>query len=201
MEKLSKTARVLAKIMKVLRGICIGCGIACAVMLVIGIFLPDHLYSNFVSVGDMSINLGNVELQMSRALEPQGSLRLYACVTLVSGMVTLALSAFGLHLLYKILTPMAESRPFDSSVSQNLRKLAWVALVGVIAASGLNFLADMAEIALFNLSELFAPDLVTGYTVGYYLNISQLLIPVLLFLLSYVFRYGEELQALSDETL
>lgn len=201
MEKLSKIARVLGKIIKVLRGICIGCGIACAVMLIIGIFLPDHLYSNFVSVGDMSINLGNVELQLSRALEPCGSLRLYACVNLVSAMITLALSAIGLHLLYKILAPMAEARPFDSAVSCNLRKLGWVTLIGAVASSILDTLASMSEIGLFNLSELFAPSLVTGYTVGYYMDISQLLIPALLFLLSYVFRYGEELQQLSDETL
>lgn len=201
MEKLCKTARVLQKITKLLRGLCIGFGIACAILLVIGIFLPDNLYSSFVNTADMSIHLGNVNLQLSRVIEPHGSLRLFVCTTLICAVVTLALSAFGLHLLYNILTSMAEARPFDGSVSRDLRKLGWVSLADVILYSLLSTAAAVLEIALFDLNELFAPGLVTGYTVENGIELSMLLIPAFLFLLSYVFQYGEELQKLSDETL
>lgn len=201
MEKLTKTARVLKKIIKVLRGLSIGFGVACAVLLVIGIFLPDSLYDHFVNFSDMSINIGNVMLKLSRAVKPNGSMRLFTCFTLADGAAVLALSAFGLHLLYKILSPMAEGRPFDGSVALNLKKLAWVTLAGIIAFSVLGSLASWAEIAMFNIDELFAPGLVTGYTISYTTDGALLLIPAALFLLSYIFQYGEELQRQSDETL
>ena len=201
MEKLSKTARVLDKIIKVLRGLSIGFGIACAVLLVIGIFLPDSMYSRFVSAPDLSITFGHVQLHLHRALELDASIRLPVCANLLYGMVVLALSAYGLHLLHGILAPMAEAQPFHSAASNHLKKLAWLSLVGGLAASALSTLATFLEIRMYRLDELFAPGLVRGYTVTNVIDMSFLLIPALLFLLSYVFRYGEELQKLSDETL
>ena len=59
----------------------------------------------------------------------------------------------------------------------------------------------VVQIRMYRLDELFAPGLVRGYTVTNVIDLSFLLIPALLFLLSYVFRYGEELQTQSDETL
>lgn len=201
MEKLSKTARLLDKIIKVLRGLCAGFGIACAILLAVCIFLPDALYSNFVSSADMTVDLGNVQLHLSRVLEPTGSIRLPICAILASTLVILGLSAAGLHLLHKILLPMTEQQPFGGSVSGNLRKLGWLYLVGGVVFFVLGGVTATLEIGMFELDQLFAPGLVTGVTVQNTVNFTLLLIPALLFLLSYVFRYGEELQKLSDETL
>ena len=201
MNKLSKTAKTLAKIMKVLRGICIGFAIACAVLLVIGLVLPDSMYGSFVNLGDQVIDLGNLRLELSRAIEPTGSIRLIACAELVAALISLGLGAAGLHLLYNIFSPMAEARPFDESVAVNLKKLAWLSLVAVVAYLMLGGVAAMLEMRLYDINQLFAPDLVKSVTIEGSANLSMLLIPAVLFLLSYVFKYGEELQRQSDETL
>lgn len=200
MEKLSKTARVLDRIIKVLRGICFGFAIAFAILLVIGIVLPDNLYSHFV-VYDMYVDFGSVQLQLSKVLEPQGPVRLYVCAILASGMAALVLGGFGLHLLRKILAPMKDGRPFDSVVSENLRKLAWLNVGGGVIANVIKILVTMFEINMYDFSELFASNLVTGCTIKYQYDITFLLFAALLFLLSYIFKYGEELQRQSDETL
>lgn len=201
MEKLSKTAKVLKKIIKVLRGVCFGFGIACAVLLVIGIVLPDRMYDRFVNFSDMSIDFGNVMLQLSKAVQPVGSVRLPVCVSLAGGLICLVLSAVGLDLLHRILAPMAEARPFDGSVAANLRKLGWLTFVGVFVISGVSTLTEMLAIRMYDLETLFAPGLVTGVTVQNETDLAFLLIPALLFLLSYVFQYGEALQKQMDETL
>ena len=201
MNKLSNTAKVLAKIMKVLRGICTGCAIACAVMLVIGIFLPDTMYGSFVSYGEQTIELGNLRLELSRDLAPTGSIRLVTCAILAEAMIALGLGAACLQLLHKIFAPMAEGKPFDASVSANLRKLGWLSLVAVVAYFMLGGLAATLELSMYDFHQLFAPDLVTNVTLVHSVGFALLLIPAVLFLLSYVFKYGEELQRQSDETL
>ena len=201
MNKLSSTARTLDKIIKVLRGICIGCAIACAVLLVIGIFLPDSMYGSFVSFGEREIDLGNLRLELSRDFAPTGSLRLVACAILAESLISLGLGAACLHLLHKIFAPMAETMPFDGSVSVNLRKLGWLSLIAVIAYFMLGGLAAMLELRMYDLHQLFAADLVTNVSLQHSTNFSMLLIPAMVFLLSYVFKYGEELQKQSDETL
>ena len=201
MNKLSNTARVLARIMKVLRGICIGFGIACAILLVIGIFLPDSMYGSFVNFGDQVIDLGNLRLELSRDFAPTGSVRLVACAILAESLVSLGLGAAGLHLLHKIFAPMVEAKPFDGSVSANLKKLGWLSLIAVITYFMLGGLAAMLELRMYDLNQLFASDLVTNVSLQQSVNFSMLLIPAVIFLLSYVFKYGEELQKQSDETL
>ena len=201
MDKLSKTARTLDKIMKVLRGICIGFGIACAVLLVIAIVLPDSKYSMLVNLEGQAIDLGNIRLHLTRNLVPTGSIRLPVCAELIEAMISLGLGAACLHLLHKILAPMAEARPFDGSVSANLKKLAWLSLVAVIVYLLLGGVAAMLELRMYDINQLFAPDLVKSVTLEDSANLSLLLIPAAVFLLSHVFRYGEELQRQSDETL
>ena len=201
MNKLSNTAKVLARIMKILRGICFGFGIACAVLLVIGIFLPDSMYGSFVNLGDLEIELGNLRLQLARTIEPTGSIRLVACAELAAAMISLGLAAAGLHLLHKIFAPMAEARPFDESVSINLKKLAWLSLIAVVAYFVLGGLAATLALRLYDVNQLFAPELVRSITIEDSVDLSLLLIPAVIFLLSYVFKYGEELQKQSDETL
>ena len=201
MNKLSNTAKVLKRIIKILRGICIGFGIACAILLVIGIFLPDNMYSSFVNLGDQVIDLGNLRLHLARDLMPTGSIRLLACAILAEALVALGLGAACLHLLHKILAPMAEARPFDESVSVNLRKLGWLSLIAVVAYFILGGTAATLELSMYDLNELFAADLVTDVRLIHSVGFALLLIPAVMFLLSYVFKYGTELQRQSDETL
>ena len=201
MDKLSSTAKVLDRIMKILRGICIGFGIVCAVLLVIGIFLPYSQYSHFLNLEEQIIDIGNIRLHLARDLAPNGSIRLPVCAILAEAMIALGLSAAGLHLMHKIFAPMADARPFDESVSVNLKKLGWLSLIAVAAYFALGGTAAMLELSMYDINQLFAADLVTDVSLVYSANLSLLLIPAVLFLLSYVFKYGEELQRQSDETL
>ena len=96
---------------------------------------------------------------------------------------------------------MSQGQPFDSNVSQNFRTLSFITL----ASGAVVELGGMALSALrlgsIRLDSLFNPQLVAGYTVEHVMNMNFILLFAVLYLMSHVFRYGEELQQLSDETL
>ena len=201
MDKLSKTALVLDRIIKVMRGICIGVSIACAIFLLLAAFLPDSQYDRLFNYADTSVSLGNVVFHLSSVVEPSGSIRLSICFILLTTAASLFLSVWGLNLLHRILLPMSQQQPFSGSVSGDLKTLGWLTLAGTLVFGILSAIADTLSISMYDLNQLFILDLVTGYTVEHTVDVALLLIPALLFLLSYVFRYGEELQKQSDETL
>lgn len=201
MDKLKKTAHTLSRIVKALRGISLGFCIASVILLLIALFLPASQIHLLIRSVDANMSMGNVTLHLSRILEPSRPLRWPICALLLLAVIELGLSACGLHLLHKILLPMSKGQPFNGSVSADLKKLGWFTLAGVLSSAILSTVADTLAISIFDLNQLFTPGLVTGYTVNHTIDLALLFIPALLFILSYVFQYGEELQHLSDETL
>ena len=106
-----------------------------------------------------------------------------------------------LRIVQDILTPMSQGKPFDQKVSLSLRKLSFITLiVGTIYQAGTMLLSAL-QLNNVNLTNLFNPEFVAGYTVEFIFDTNFILVFAVLYLMSHVFRYGEELQQLSDETL
>ena len=200
MEKLIKTSRVIDGFVKAFRGICFGFAVAVAILLAVELVLPQAQFEKFVTTSDMMVDFGVVEVHTARELTLQGPVRMTVALMLACAAVALGLAAWGLTLLHRILVPMREGRPFDGSVSVTLRKLGWVTLFGGLGVELLAWAVSMLELRLYDFSEIFRPETVTGYTVNIPLG-GALIAPVVILLLSHVFQYGEQLQQQSDETL
>lgn len=105
--------------------------------------------------------------------------------------VLIVFLCYGIKSVRNILKPMKKGSPFDTAVSVNLKKLGFVSIAGGIIANAIeligyhNMAKDYAEVSLM----------------VYKFDVTFLVIAMVLFLLSYIFRYGEELQKQSDETL
>ena len=96
---------------------------------------------------------------------------------------------------------MAQGQPFDKNVSVSLRKLSFITLaVGILLEIGKTVLSALI-LGSIKLDALFNPELVAGYTVEHVTGTGFILLFTVLYLMSHVFRYGKELQQLSDETL
>lgn len=199
MDKVMKISKGLNTIAGVVRTILKVAAII-AVAVVILIFFTKHndIWQNV----DYTLQLGNVTLSLiSDGTIPPEATRLLILCGLIFSIPFLLLSAKCLRIVQDILTPMSQGKPFDRNVSDSLRKLSFITLiVGGIAEVG-----DMAlsALQLYNvkLDALFNPQFVAGYTVENTLDMNFLVVFGVLFLMSHVFRYGEELQQLSDETL
>lgn len=106
--------------------------------------------------------------------------------------LSLAFGLWVLHVIRQLLRPMKEGRPFESAVSQSLRRLGWLAIAyGVLEA----VVTAVAQLVLTQALDMAGAVVDVGY------DLTWLLLAVLLFLFSYIFRYGEALQRQVDETL
>lgn len=115
--------------------------------------------------------------------------------------VILVFACMAMRIVRNILEPMSKGLPFSNTVSTNLHRLALVSLL----TGAFIEISMMVHMTLtynsFHLEQLFNSEFVSSYTLKYNINIWFILVFVILQLMSYVFKYGEELQRLSDETL
>ena len=114
--------------------------------------------------------------------------------------VQIPLFCYGIQLLRKILKLVIQQRPF-SGTSRILKRMGWVSLA-------ICFIQNLTDWGLqqhmeygYRLSELFLDSTITKVTFHHQWDNTYLIVAVVVFVLSAVFRYGEELQQLSDETL
>ena len=91
--------------------------------------------------------------------------------------------------------------PFDLSVSNHIKNLAKYILAGGIVFNILEVCRVLYFKQILNFDLLFNTKYVTQINFDIRLHLSFLIFAALIYLLSYIFRYGQELQQLSDETL
>ena len=198
MEKLIKTAKNFGAMAKGTYWTCMVCAVLIAVGAMVFAVVPDTFYDSTTT----SLIFGPVQAELNDtvSMDPQASrFRLVAGLILTE--ILVLAGCYAAKMVGRIMEPMTQGKPFDSAVSANLKKLAMVALI----AGGL-YEVSMAIVpavsyGYYDLYRLFNPEMVTGVTVEYRIDLWFLLLFGILQLASYVFRYGEELQQLSDETL
>ena len=200
MEKMINISKNLNIFAKVAKEVTKAAAIVIAVCVVILLFTSPHheMWRN----GTFSLELGNVTLE----LIPDGAIPAEVTRrTVITGLIfcipVLLFGAKCLGIVQDILTPMTQGQPFDKKVSQSLRKLSFIVLIaGAIVELGAMVLSAL-RLGSVKLDALFNPDLVAGYTVEHVMNMNFIFLFAVLYLMSHVFRYGEALQQLSDETL
>lgn len=196
--KMRKTAVVMDSILKILQRIAVVCGI---VYLIFAVLTP--LLGEKIAAAANSISLGPLKLMLKDDFTPlnQATWKISTFISLVFGTMTLAVFVYTVGLIRKVLEPMKEGRPFHAGISELIKRLAWVALIGGAIVRVCQTAAEIAEIKAFEFTALFNEKLFTGYSFNYMIDINFIVTAGVLFFLSYVFRYGEALQQESDETL
>lgn len=200
MNKLKKIAQTLDSIAKIIFYINIGAAI---LMLFIWILIfSEVLMDQNILREYLILTLGSVKVGIVPESAPSltytntrfflGTLLLFA--------VTL-LFLYGVKIARKILKPMKEGLPFDESISKNLKNLGILTLIGGGIWSVAKVIIDTTTFYAYRVSELFRPEIITHVELSISLDTTFLVIAAVIFLLSYIFRYGAELQKLSDETL
>jgi hypothetical protein len=190
--KMVKTAKVIDKVLRILRGISLAGCIVCVVFMV----LVPILRESIVMVG--YINLGNISLAIAdSSIINWDTLILSLELELVAGLSGCAFVWYALTLLLRVIAPMKEGRPFEAGISNQIRKLALITLVGGAITETVTVFASRTAMNAYD----FAALLNSEYSYNGTFDLSFLVGAVVLLLLSYVFRYGEELQRESDETL
>ncbi len=82
-----------------------------------------------------------------------------------------------------------------------IRKLGILVLIYGVLSQALQYLVTYLPFNTYDMASLFNFENVIKYEYRFRPDTSFLIVALVIFLLSYVFKYGEQLQRESDETL
>ena len=203
MNNLSNTAKKLDKVLQiahiVLGALAIACIVGAALIAAAYILKLDPA---MIGTGYENFDIGFLELTVAEAVAPDKWLvLLQAAITLLVSCRLFYDSRQGVGYIREILLPMTEEMPFASIVSTNLKKLAKLSIRLGILGNVIMLSEQIMTVFVYDLPELLISENITHVGGMFHVDLTFLICWACLLLLSYVFRYGEELQKLSDETL
>ena len=203
MEKLTKTASTLNMIFKIMEQVLFALVIAGAVftgLIMIGWLMgwdPDML-----GRGYESLDIGFLELEIAGAYAiDKWAILLQAAVMLVLGCICCLIARQIVRCIRSILDPITEGKPFSTVVSSSLKRLAVRCIALGVAVNLIGIAELLINTLIYNVPELLLSEKICHVGINYNIDVSFLIVSGILMLLSYIFRYGTELQELSDETL
>lgn len=200
--KMIKTAKGLDTFFKVMQRFCT---IAIAVMLILMVVLtivhavnPDAV----IGEGFVSLDIGPLSLGLSENYTPTNATVLKSAWVIVAfGSLAAAVMAYAFGQLRALMAPMKEGNPFCEAACTALKKLSHCAIVmGVVSNIGAA-VETAATLHLYDLTRIVQGGAITSVTANYDMSLDFLVVYFLLLLVRYIFRYGMQLQQLSDETL
>ncbi|MBR0161204.1 MAG: DUF2975 domain-containing protein [Oscillospiraceae bacterium] len=198
-EKFIKTSNVIDRILKILQGFLAACVIVSAV------FIPlIAIFGEKMVVDEPHLTVGEVTLRLSGDMRQYLNLsgfRTSMIIALLSGIVALAVTWLCLRKVREILSPMKEGRPFEKGTGNRIRELALLVLIGGGIAEVGSAVGRVFGIRAYNIPALINHPSIEGISFNITIRLWFVVVAVVLFFLSFVFRYGEELQRESDETL
>lgn len=198
MKKMSTTAKVLNVFAKIFMILSVVGGVILAVAAVAMIFVEPELFRESTT----DIFLGNVSFKLSPEVSLNAeTIKWHALGVLVFGMIVMFLGAYYAKTIRKALKPVAEQKPFDEAVYRNIRKLGILTIVFGAVMQILKAAVDIAMVVCYDLEKIFISENVTAMEFDFEFDGSFIIVAIVLFMLSGVFKYGAELQTQSDETL
>ena len=203
MNNLSNTARKLDKVLEIAHIVFGALAIACIVgVAMIAAAYVLRLDPSMIGTGYENFDVGFLELTVAESYAPdKWMILLQAAITLAVSCRLMYDARRGVGYIREILDPMKEEKPFDTIVSTNLKKLARLSINLGIFYNMIILSEQIMTVFVYDLPGLLVSDKITHVGGMFQVDLTFLIYWAILLLLSYVFRYGEELQQLSDETL
>ena len=203
MNNLSNTAKKLDKVFEIAYIVLGALAIAC----IVGVALIAAAYilkldPTMIGTGYENFDIGFLELTVAADHAPDKWLvLLQAAITLLVSCRLMYDGRRGVGYIREILQPMKEEKPFASVVSTNLSKLARLSINLGILYNIILLSEQIMTVFVYDLPGLLVGETITHVSGMFTVDLTFVACWAFLLLLSYVFRYGETLQQLSDETL
>ena len=203
MNKLTKTASKLRTVFSIAEKVLMALAIAaivCAGLIGVGFLLgwdPDT-----VATGYENIDVGYLELQIADRFGPdKWVILLQGAAVLVLCSICCFVARRIVQSITSILDPISRGQPFHETISPSLRRIAIHTIILGIAYNCITISEFLIYTFAYDLPNLLIGEKISHISINYTIDISFLIVSGILLLLSYIFRYGAELQQLSDETL
>ena len=173
-------------------------GIVCVAVAVLTLIFGSRMFTE----GNITLNLDFIQLHLSDGVDVNEQfIKLYVCIATLGGSIICFLVYYISKLLRKILAPMKDGRPFEKGISEHLKKVGWAVLIGGFLSELVGIAARILMQKAYSVDTLFASAAVSKIETVFTINLNFVLIACAVFLLSYIFTYGQILQQDIDETL
>lgn len=203
MDKLTKTASKLHTVFSIAEKVLMALAIAaivCAGLIGVGFLLG--LDPDTVAIGYEKIDIGYLELQIADRFGPdKWVILLQATAALVLCSICCFVARRIVLSITSILDPVSQGQPFHETISPSLRSIAIHTIILGIAYNCIAISELLLYTFAYDLPNLLISEKIAHISINYTIDISFLIVSGILLLLSYIFRYGAQLQQLSDETL
>ena len=203
MNKLTKTASTLRSIFTVAEKVLFALFIAAIVLIAlitIGYVLkwsPDT-----IGTGYASLDIGFLELEIAEGFSPdKWTVLLQVAITLALGAICCVIGQRMIRSIVAILDPISQGQPFHAAISTQLKTLAVLTIILGVVMNLFGIVDLVFTTFVYDLPSLLVSEKISHAGLNYTIDVSFLIYSGILLLLSYIFRYGTELQELSDETL
>lgn len=198
MEKMINSAKFFHTFVKVGYAIFNAAAWICGVVAVLIWFLPKSAFQE----GEEMLSFGPVTITRitDGVLAPEW-VRLGVFEILLVAFAVFVFICFVLRVVRRILEPMSQGQPFRENVADDIKKLAWICLIGGLVVEIVKTVGIALQLGRQDLMVYFNPAMVSKVEVEYSFSTWYIWVFALLMLMSHVFRYGQQLQQLSDETL
>ena len=200
--KMIKTAKGLDMLFKITQRI-IAVVIPVMLVLMIALTIANAVNPGVVIGEDFHlVDLGGFTFELEPGHIPDNATVLRSA-WIMAAFATLSAAAmwYAFAQLRKLLAPMKEGLPFCDATCEALGRLSWCAVImGVIANIGAA-VETASLMNIYQLRELLAGGAIVSISPNFTFELDFLVVFFVLQLVRYIFRYGTQLQQLSDETL
>ena len=195
-KKMITTAGHLDTVLRITEGLMTVFAIVFAVFVVLA-----KLFGEKLTDGSFTLDLDFIKLHLAQDAIAAGVIQNRMEVILFTGLIGCIFIRYGLGFLRRILAPMKEGRPFEEEVAVNLKKVAWLLLIG----GGLIQVIGLAERALLvrdlPMDAIFSAPAIHSVEYVFTLDFGFVWLFCVVRFLAQIFAYGQQLQQESDETL
>ncbi len=198
MKKISTTAKVLNVFAKIVKIMSIVCAVICIIASILVAFMDVKIFEN----ASADLILGNISFEVAPVAAPDVNfIKWQAFGVMIVSAVMLFLGAYFMKTAQKALKPVSERNPFDTEVYKNIKKLGIQTIIYGVVMQIIAVAVEISMVFAFDFDKLFINEYITAYSYETNFDGSFVLVAIVLFMLSGVFKYGAELQKQSDETL
>jgi len=194
-KKCEKLLRKMCLVLNILKGIALIWFII-TILLAVFMFFVDI---NSIPLDSLRIDIIDLTLKNDLFINKEMIAKILPVGLLLLGMLFFV--GYKMIKIVESICKTALEKPFDISIANSLVRLSKYILVGGLITNLIIIFRFIILTKPYNYNLLFNENYVSDIQFKYQFNLTFLIDAALVYLLSYVFRYGKELQDLSDETL
>ena len=194
-KKCEKLLRKMCLVLKISKGLSLFWFIT-TILLAVFMFFADI---NSIPLESLRIDVIDITFKNDLLINKEMIAKILPVGLLLLGMLFFV--AYKMFEIVESICKTALEKPFDISIANSLVKLSKYILVGGLLTNLIIIFRFIILTKPYNYNLLFNENYVSDIQFKNQFSLTFLLDAALVYLLSYVFRYGKELQDLSDETL